>query len=78
MQGSRASLASSVVQLVDFSIGWITYGFELYKKGSLPVSDELEQATKDLVKLTEALSKPCSNGDPGQGANPPSEDTMSL
>lgn len=52
------SLASSIVQLVDFSIELVTDGVELYNKGSLSNYNELEQATLDLTQLTKALSSP--------------------
>jgi hypothetical protein len=52
------SLASSIVQIVDFSIELVTDGVELYNKGSLSNYNELEQATLHLTELTKALSSP--------------------
>jgi len=49
------SLASAVVQFVDFSVKLVSAGHELYEKGSLADNDEVEQITQDLANLTEEL-----------------------
>ncbi|KAK0110315.1 hypothetical protein ONS96_001932 [Cadophora gregata f. sp. sojae] len=49
------SLASAVVQFVDFSVKLVSAGHELYDKGSLANNDEIEQITQDLAHLTEEL-----------------------
>ena len=46
------SLASAIVQFVDFGIKLVSEGVELYEKGSLTDHDELELATEDLTKLS--------------------------
>ena len=53
---SAFSLASSIVQIIDFSIKLIEHGHELYDKGALAKNSELEQATEDLTLLSEALA----------------------
>jgi hypothetical protein len=53
---SALSLASSVVQFVDFGIKLVSEGVELYEKGTLANNDEIEQITRDLTQLTEELT----------------------
>ena len=67
------SLASAVVQFVDFSIKLVSAGHELYDKGSLSHHDEIEQISQDLSTLAEDLgaSRPPS-------AKQPSEDEVAL
>ncbi|KAE8441277.1 hypothetical protein EG329_005543 [Mollisiaceae sp. DMI_Dod_QoI] len=74
------SLASSIVQLVDFSIELITDGVELYQRGSLATNDELEQASEDLIQLTEVLATtpPLGSAGPGNSVKPPSKDEIAL
>ena len=50
------SLASSVVQFVDFGIKLVTEGCELYEKGSLKQNNEIELITRDLTHLTQSLT----------------------
>lgn len=50
------SVASSVVQFVDFGIKLVTEGYELYEKGGLLQNDEIELVTKDLTRLTKNLA----------------------
>ncbi|KAE8447855.1 hypothetical protein EG329_010084 [Mollisiaceae sp. DMI_Dod_QoI] len=52
------SLASSIVQFVDFGIKLVSDGYELYARGSLKSNDEVEQATRDLTQLTQNLAIP--------------------
>jgi hypothetical protein len=52
------SLASSVVQFVDFGAKLISDGVELYEKGALSNHDELKQASRDLIYLTGELMSP--------------------
>jgi hypothetical protein len=52
---SAISLASAIVQFVDFSVKLISAGHELYEKGSLASNDEIELITQDLVHLAEDL-----------------------
>ncbi|KAH7409565.1 hypothetical protein BKA64DRAFT_400156 [Cadophora sp. MPI-SDFR-AT-0126] len=49
------SLASAVVQFVDFSVKLVSAGHELYEQGSLADNDEVEKITQDLANLTEEL-----------------------
>jgi hypothetical protein len=67
------SLASAVVQFVDFSVKLVSAGHELYEKGSLANNNEVEQITQDIAHLAEELGahRPPS-------ANPPSQDEIAL
>ena len=67
------SLASAVVQFVDFSVKLVSAGHELYDKGSLSRNDEIEQISRDLSNLADDLgaSRPPS-------ANQPSQDEIAL
>jgi hypothetical protein len=54
---SALSLASSVVQFIDFGCKLVSEGCELYKKGASGKNDGLEQVTKDLARVTDGLTK---------------------
>ena len=53
---SSLSLASSVVQFIDFSCKLLSDGLELYATGALEKNDGLEQITKNLARVTEGLT----------------------
>jgi hypothetical protein len=73
------SLASSIVQLVDFCKELVTDGVELYQKGRLSENGELETATMRLIQLTKALVIPQpSNVGPGMPPEPLSESESNL
>ena len=67
------SLASSVVQFVDFSVKLVSTGHELYEKGSLANNDEVERITQDLAHLAEELG-----ADRPPSAKQPSPDEIAL
>ncbi len=77
---SALSLASSIVQFVDFGIKLVSDGYELYDRGSLENNDEIEQATRDLTQLTENLATPSQNfaEQSGTAIRPPSKDERRL
>lgn len=49
------SVASSVIQIVDFSSKLVSKGEEIRRNGSLVENDELERVTKDLQELNGSL-----------------------
>jgi hypothetical protein len=57
---SAISLASSIVQFVDFTIKLVTDGYELYDKGALAHDDELRLVTRDLTQLTKSFANSSS------------------
>jgi hypothetical protein len=68
------SVASSVVQFVDYGTKILTKTAELYKNGSLADNDELELVTKDLTRPTGDLlvlgkeqQDDADTNDPGAG-----------
>jgi hypothetical protein len=67
------SVASSVVQFVDYGTKLLSKTSELYKNGSLADNDELELVTKDLTRLTGDLvlgkeqQDDADTNDPGAG-----------
>jgi hypothetical protein len=67
------SLASAVVQFVDFSVKLVSAGHELYEKGSLANNNAVEQITQDIAHLAEELGahRPPS-------AKQPSQDEIAL
>jgi hypothetical protein len=56
---SALSLTSTVVRFVDFTSKILTKGLEIYSStsGALPVNDELEIISNDLLKVTDRLRK---------------------
>lgn len=58
---SALSLASSIVQFVDFTIKLVTDGYELYEKGVLAQDDELRLITRDLTRLTKSFANSSSS-----------------
>jgi len=74
------SVASSVVQFVDFAIKLLSDGAELYEKGTLANHDELELVTKDLTRLTDDIISTTQSGQTQyRGAEqPPSKDEVAL
>lgn len=54
---SAIGLASSILQLVDFSCKLVSDGYEIYETGTLGGADELELVTRDLVRLANDLTK---------------------
>jgi hypothetical protein len=77
---SALSLASSIVQFVDFGIKLVSDGYELYERGSLKINDELERATRDLTQLAEdlATSPQTVSEQPGTRIRLPSKHERSL
>ncbi|KAF8850252.1 hypothetical protein BDZ45DRAFT_197585 [Acephala macrosclerotiorum] len=71
------SVASSVVQFVDFGIKLVSDGVELYEKGRLGNNDELELITKDLTRLTEDIATSTQSEQTHSG-KPPSKDEYAL
>lgn len=71
------SVASSVVQFVDFGVKLVSDGAELYEKGQLGDNDELELITRDLTRLTGDV---VTSTQPGQthGGETPSKDEYAL
>lgn len=53
---SAIGLASSVVQLIDFTTKLIGKGNEIYKKGSLPEHVELQEINEEFKKLSRNLT----------------------
>jgi len=58
---SALSLASTIVQFVDFAIKLVTDGYELYDRGALAHDDELRLVTKDLTRLTKSFANSSSS-----------------
>ncbi len=71
------SVASSVIQFVDFGVKLVSDGAELYEKGRLGNNNELELITKDLTRLTEDIATSTQPGQTHSG-KPPSKDEHAL
>jgi hypothetical protein len=52
---SAISLASAIVQFIDFGFKLVSEGIELYEKGTLTENEELELITSDLENLANNL-----------------------
>ncbi|KAN0116846.1 hypothetical protein V8E51_002823 [Hyaloscypha variabilis] len=70
------SIASSVVQFVDYSTKLLSKSSELYKHGSLADNDELELVTKDLTRLTGDLLVVGKKQQDDPDANDPEETAL--
>ena len=55
---SALSLASNIVQLVDFGTRVVSASFELYSPDGISINEELECVMSDLVKICSALEQP--------------------
>lgn len=72
------SLASNVIQVVDFSITLVSKGYEIYKSadGSLAENVDTEAVTNSLNMLTAKLRRPLKHGPNTTGIM--SDDDQSL
>ncbi|KAF2815966.1 uncharacterized protein BDZ99DRAFT_514589 [Mytilinidion resinicola] len=52
------SLATSIIQIVDFSLKLVSKGHDIYKNGSITSFDQAKSIANDLTGLTQSLTGP--------------------
>jgi hypothetical protein len=52
------SVATSVVQIIDFSLRLLGKGHEIYKNGSIASLDQAKSVAEDLKRATHLLTNP--------------------